>query len=265
MSRVHKLERQIDQKVRQLLRSSSPEQTREPLELYRSILDEVASRIDAMPRGRRAFVYSHVRVRVLVPDQERFRPYELLFTEADPLARDIKSHFEDSRVEYPARFTVDVELVYSLPAEVSERGFEVVYSNPPSSAPTADSVRTRLTILVGNAQHSQYEFTKRRINIGRLAEVVDADMRTLRRNDIALTDDSTIENSSVSRAHAHLEYDPDSNRFRLFDDGSARGTIVVRGGSAIPVPQGKSKGVLLEQADEINLGQVKIGFGYGAI
>src|SRR4051812_24520728 len=210
MSRVHKLERQIDQKLRQMLRSSSPDQTHEPLELYRAILDEVTSRVDAMPRGKRAFVYPHVSVRVLVRNPERRRSYELVFTEADPLTRDIKSHFEDNRVEYPARFMVDVELVDSLPVEVSERGFEVAYSNPPAPAPNPDSIRIRLTILVGNAEKAEYEFAKRRINIGRLAEVLDAEMRTLRRNDIALTDDSTIENASVSRAHAHLEYDPDA-------------------------------------------------------
>ena len=87
-------------------------------------------------------------------------------------------------------------------------------------------------------------------------------MRTVRRNDIALKDDSSMENSSVSRAHAHLEYDPEANRFRLFDDGSARGTTVIRDGSVIPVPKGNSKGIILQEGDEIALAMVRIRFQY---
>ena len=145
---------------------------------------------------------------------------------------------------------------------MSERGFDVSYSNPPLSAPGADTIRIQLTILAGNAEKNQYDFAKHRINIGRLAEVLDSDMRLVRRNDIALKDDSTAENSTVSRAHAHLEYDPDSNCFRLFDDGSARGTMVIRDGSVIPVPRGNSKGILLQAGDEIILGKVRIRFEY---
>lgn len=261
MSRVQKLEHRIDRKLRQMLRSS-PNQAREPIELYRAVLDEVTSRIDALPRGRRIFVFSRVSVRVLVPDPERRRSYELVFTDADSLTRDIKSYFEENKVEYPTRFKVDVQLVDSLPLDESERGFEVTYSNPPASAPGPDTIRIQLTILVGNAERNQYDFAKHRINIGRLAEVLDSDMRTVRRNDIALKDDSTMENSAVSRAHAHLEYDPDENRFRLFDDGSARGTTVIRDGSVIPVPQGNSKGILLRPGDEIVLAKVRIRFEY---
>lgn len=260
MSRVQKLEHRIDQKLRQMLRSSSPDQALEPIELYRAILDEVTSRIDAMPRGRRIFAYSRVSVRVLLPNPERRRSYELVFTEADPLTRDIKARFEENRVEYPTSFKVETELTDHLPLDVSERGFEVAYSNPPAAAPRSDTIPIRLTILVGNAEKDKYELAKRRINIGRLAEVLDSDMRTVRRNDIALKDDSSVENSTVSRAHAHLEYDPDANRFRLFDDGSARGTTVMREGSLIPVPRGKSKGVLLQPDDEICLALVRIRF-----
>jgi len=262
MSRVQKLEHRIDQKLRQLLRSSSSDQVREPIELYRIILDEIISRVDPLPRGRLGFVYSLVNVRLLLPNPERRRSYELVFIEADPLTRDIRSYFEENKVEYPARFKVDVDLVDSLPPDVNERGFDIAYSDPPAPAPGLNTPRTQLTILVGNADKTQYDFAKHRINIGRLAEVLDSDMRTVRRNDIALKDDSSIENSTVSRAHAHLEYDPEANRFRLFDDGSARGTTVIRDGSVIPVPKGNSKGIILQEGDEIVLAMVRIRFQY---
>lgn len=260
MRRLQRLEHRIDQKLRQVLRSSSPNQTREPIELYRAILDEITSRIDSLPRGKHVFVYSRVGVCVLLPNPERRRSFELVFKEADALTRDIQHHFEENEVEYPTRFKVNVELVDTLSPDVSERGFEVTYSNPPESAPDPDAIRIRLTVLAGNAERSEYEFARYRINIGRLAEVFDSDMRMVRRNDVALKDDSTVENSAVSRAHAHLEYDSAASGFRIFDDGSARGTTVIRDGSVIAVPQGNSKGILLQSGDEIILATVRIRF-----
>jgi FHA domain len=260
MSRLQKLERRIDEKLRRALRSSSPEQTLEPIEVHRAILDEISSRIDTLPRGRLSFGYSHVDVRVLIQNPERRRSYEIVFLEADSVARDIRTRFEERRVEFPSRLKIDVELVDSLPPDVSDRGFDVSYSNPAGSPQALDTTQVQLTVLVGNAEQKEYCFTKRRINLGRLAEVLDSDLRMVRRNDLPLNDDSTAANSTVSRAHAHLEYDPDASRFRLFDDGSAHGTTVVREGAVIPVPKGTSKGVLLERGDEILLGKVYIRF-----
>jgi hypothetical protein len=262
VSRLQKLERRIDQKLRQVLRSSSPDETREPLEVRRAILDEIASRTDTLARGKLSFGYSQVHVRVLVPEPERRRSYELMFLEADSLTRDIKSDFAERKVEFPTRLKVEVELVDRLPPGVSDRGFDVSYSSPQASPLLPDTIPIRLTVLVGNAEKNEYCFTKQRINLGRLAEVVDSDLRTVRRNDLPLNDDSTAANSTVSRAHAHIEFHPEEARFRLFDDGSAHGTTVIRDGSVIPVPQGTSKGVVLQPGDEIILGKVRIRFEY---
>src|SRR3954453_4611536 len=185
MSRLEKLEHRIDRKLRQVLRSSSPNQDREPIEVYRAILDEITSRVDALPRGRLNFAYSRVSVHVLLPNPERRRSYELVLIEADPLTRDVKNCFEETKVEYSTRFKVDIELVDSLPPDVSERGFDVSYSNPSRSAAGPDAIRIQLTVLAGDADRKQYEFVKTRINMGRLTEVLDADRHTVRRNDVA--------------------------------------------------------------------------------
>jgi hypothetical protein len=230
------------------------------LEVRRAILEEIASRTDNLARGRLSFGYSQVNVRVLVPEPERRRSYELMFLEADSITRDIKTDFAERKVEFPARLKVDVELVESLPPGVSDRGFDLSFSNPLSSPVSPNTVQIRLTVLVGNAEKDQYCFTKQRINLGRLAEVLDSDLRTVRRNDLPFKDDATAANSTVSRSHAHIEFAPGEARFRLFDDGSAQGTTVVRDGSVIPVPLGTSKGVLLQPGDEIILGKVRIRF-----
>ncbi len=64
----------------------------------------------------------------------------------------------------------------------------------------------------------------------------------------------TEANRSVSRKHAHIAYSRESREYRVRDDGSARGTAVLRQGQTIRVPQG-SRGIRLESGDEIVLGE----------
>lgn len=259
MSRLQDIERRIDGKLRDMLRSSTPDGRRELAEVHRAILDEVASRVETLPRAKSSFGYSQILVQVLA-DPERRRSYELVFTEADALERDIKSYFNDERVEFPHSLRVGVDLVDDLPADLKARGFDVSYSTAAPAPTSAEVTPIRLTILAGSAEQTQYRFTKQRINIGRLPEVLDAQLRPVRRNDVALTDEAAGPNSTVSRTHAHIEFDPKASRFRLFDDGSAHGTSVLRGGSILPVPKGASKGVPLVHEDEIIVGQVHLRF-----
>jgi len=259
MSRLQDIERRIDGKLRDMLRSSTPDGRRELIEVHRAILDEVASRVEVLPRAKSSFGYAQVLVQV-VADPERRRSYELVFTEADALERDIKSYFNDQRVEFPRSLRVGVDLVDSLPADVKSRGFDVSYSSTVAPPTSTEPAPVRLTVLGGRAEQTQYCFVKQRINIGRLQEVLDAQLRPVRRNDVALKDEAAGPNSTVSRTHAHLEFDPKASRFRLFDDGSAYGTSVLREGSIIQVPKGASKGVPLVHEDEIIVGQVHLRF-----
>jgi hypothetical protein len=263
MSRLHDLERRIDETLRGMLRSSSPDQKRELLEIHRALLDDVTAHVDTLPRGKRAFSYTQLEVRILLPNPALRRSYELVFIEADALARDIRSRLEDERVELPGRLAVQVELVAELPPDVAARGFDVHYGSVSKPQPSVATMEVRLTILAGSAEQQQLSLKKKRIKLGRLAEVIDSDGRLTRKNDVAFRDDGHAPNPSVSRAHAHIDFDPEGSVFRLFDDRSAHGTTVIRDGSVIPVPQGPSKGVALQQGDEIVLGQASLRFEEG--
>jgi hypothetical protein len=260
MSRLHDLERRIDEKLRGLLRSSSPDQKRELLEVHRAVLDDVAAHVDTLPRGKQAFVYTQLDVRILLSDSALRRSYELVFVEADALSRDIRQRLEDQHVELPAQLSVQVELVPELPPDVAARGFDVHYAIAPAQQPSQEVIEVRFTVISGSAQQQEFLFKKKRINLGRLAEVVDAEQRLTRQNDVAFRDDAPAPNQSVSRAHAHIEFDPEKAEFRLYDDRSAHGTTVVRHGTVIPVPAGPSKGVALRDGDEIVLGQARLRF-----
>lgn len=261
MNRLHEFERYLDDKLRGLLRGAASQgERRELIEVHRAILDEVSGHAESLPRGRRVFSYPHLVVRVLLPDPARRRAYEVALVEADTLARDIAGRLTDDQVEMPERFTVAIELVDELPGELAARGFDISYQSAGPVKAAAPMPVVRLKILSGKADREEYSFRKTRIHIGRLSDIVDATHRLLRRNDVAFAESSEMPNPTVSRTHAHLEYDAASQLYRLFDDRSAQGTTVLRDGAIIAVPKGPSKGVALRDGDEIVLGQARIGF-----
>jgi hypothetical protein len=261
MSRLHDFERLIDDKLRGLFRGSAPQGEKlELIEVHRAILDDVASHIESLPRGRRTFSFPNVTVRVLLPDASRRRSYEVAFAEGDALAHDIEARLADERVDLPDRFHVDIELVDELPADIAARGFDISYRGAEVREAAAPVPAVWLKVLSGRAEHDEYSFRRTRINIGRLADVLDSQHKLLRRNDVAFVESAENPNSTVSRTHAHLEFDASAQQFRLYDDRSAQGTSVIREGNILNVPRGVSKGVPLRPGDEIVVGQARLGF-----
>jgi hypothetical protein len=96
-------------------------------------------------------------------------------------------------------------------------------------------------------------------NIGRVAEIQGRDGRMVRRNQIVLGADAA--GATVSRMHAriHGTLAAGSLTFTLFDDGSQRGSTVVRGGRPHKVVQGPV-GLKLQDGDEIYFGKVRLLF-----
>src|SRR5690606_34492492 len=96
-------------------------------------------------------------------------------------------------------------------------------------------------------------------NIGRVAEIHGRDGRMIRRNQIVLGDAPA--GGTVSRMHAriHGTRKNDTTVFTLFDDGSQRGSMVVRGGIPHTVVKGPI-GVRLRDGDEVYFGKVKMSF-----
>src|SRR5205085_10212451 len=101
----------------------------------------------------------------------------------------------------------------------------------------------------GETASAVYTFSAGRICVGRGAEVRNQRHHLIRTNDVAFTEGAGDVNASVSRQHAHLDYDATLGEHRLHDDGSAHGTGIVRGGRTVTVPRG-GKGVRLRSGDE---------------
>jgi hypothetical protein len=80
---------------------------------------------------------------------------------------------------------------------------------------------------------------------------------------VAFAESDDAVTTTVSRAHAHIQYDPATGEFRLYDDHSAYGTSLFREGSLIAVPAGAGRGTALRPGDEIYFGQARTRFEIG--
>jgi hypothetical protein len=234
-----------------------PADSGELIVVHRAILADVETQIQTVQRGKRLFPYNRMTVRLASEDAARRALYLAAFGQGR-LEKDIRDAFSAVDCDAPAGFVVEVEAV-----ETGTRPFAIEYAMQaaaPVSAPQPSVAPARLELLRGQAHPAPFEIARPRINIGRLAELTDADGRILRRNDLVFDDAPEEANSSVSRQHAHIRLDAESGDYRLCDDGSEFGTRIFRDGRSIEVPPGNRRGERLRPGDEIYLGRACLRF-----
>lgn len=262
MSILKRLEKQLDEKLRNAF--SSPEgasHDREMIEIYRGVLDEVSGRIQPSARGRRAFPFNHVVIRVSTPTDERRALYDAMFGNRQQFVEDVRGTLAEAGVDAPADLDVEVQ---PDPAELPG-GYHISFGRK-QAAPAPHAVESgqvaaaKLTIMQGAAEQHDYQLSNGRVNIGRLAEVLDDQQRLVRRNNVVFTEAAEGPNATVSRAHAHITWDTRTGTFRLFDDSSAYGSSIFRDGALMQIPAGAGRGVALKHGDEIYLGQARLRF-----
>lgn len=265
MSLFRDIEKRIDAQMKKLFTSENAvAQGRELIEIQRAILDEVEDRSQLLPRARRRFPYNDLLVRIAAPEADRRSAIDLVFIEGDTLQNEIAEHLRSEDIEFAADLRVRVEPMEDPPAEIAAKGFHITYTQREAAKPESKVVpakrTTRFTVLHGHAEQATFEVTRSRIHLGRLPEVLDDRRRPIRRNDVIFHESAEKPNSTVSRAHAHIEYDSASGEFRLFDDGSSYGTSVVRSGRLVNVPAAGGRGLRIDSGDEIYLGQARVLF-----
>jgi hypothetical protein len=262
MSLFRDIEKRIDGQLRKMFASeSATAQGRELIEIQRAILDEVEDRAQLLPRARRRFPYNDLTVRIAAVEPDRRSAIALVFVEGDALQNEIVTYLGGEDIEVPSDLQVQVEALEDPPAEIAAKGFHISYSTrEPRRAESKPNQAVRFTVLHGSAAQASYEIARSRIQLGRLSEVLDDRRRPVRRNDIAFLESSDKPNSTISRAHAHIEYELSTGEYRLFDDGSTYGTSVVHDGRLINVPAAGGRGVRIDSGDEIYLGQARVLF-----
>lgn len=250
---------------------------REPLELRKAIVrgvEEEITRIDGQP----TFPYNRIDVDLVFTDARNKTLLEAELVDKDRLEQDIRKALTATRVPIDPRLAVWTHFISmeKLTEKLNpdspstslllKQGFvlECTREQETERMRKPEQKRARLEVDHGTAEPMTLVIAKARINVGRMSEVRDQAGRVVRRNDIVFQEDAGGAvgeiNSSVSRLHAHVEFDPSAEEYRLYDDNSAEGTVVFRDGRRIQVPQGNRRGVALADGDELHLGQARIIF-----
>jgi len=259
LRKVRDIESTLSRRFDSAARKLAGQTAREPLEIVHAILDAVDREIHQGGRGRRVFPYNRVFVSVLAPTQESRRRLDTVLAGDDGLRRRVADKLRAAGCEVS-----DVDVVVKYTGRVHKHwqdpNFHVTFARvdvPPIEKPEPPPLVTRLdvTIVRGITEKRTYSLVADRIDIGRCVEVKDTHNRLIRTNDIAFVEGALEHNETVSRQHAHISYR--AGEFRLFDDGSAHGTHIVRQGTTVTVQRG-SRGVRLKSGDEIVLGEARM-------
>jgi FHA domain len=228
----------------------------QPLEIRAAVLDAIEKKVAVRGINDRAFPYGAIAVRLLPSPAADKAALEGVFAGFETRVR---TRLAELGCDLPRAFAAAVSIVRKPPAGWLEgQRFSVEYTAADDSAaairPTAAPVipAIKVTIVKGSAAKKIYTFDQRIVTIGRTAEVRDTNGRT-RWNQVAFD----TQTSTVSRAHATVKYDAARGEYRVLDDGSARGTAVVRDGTIIPVPR-DPRGVRLRSDDEIRFGDAAV-------
>jgi hypothetical protein len=220
--------------------------------LHRAILEQIEGQVQTVAKGRRIFPYSRVTVTLISPEEAQRTLYQAAFGER--LETDLKEALDSAGCELPKGFHVEVET-----AAGGEGNLEIAYGvEKQEPKPPKPCEPARLSVVKGKTAAADYTLDKARTNIGRLAELTDADQRVIRRNDVVFEEGADEANSTVSRKHAHIRREGDD--YRLCDDESEFGTRVFRDGRSIDVPPGNRRGEKLRDGDEIYLGRACLRF-----
>ena len=266
LSKVRNIESTIATRFDTAAKKLTKSGPREPLEIVHAIVDAVSREIQSSGRGKYTFPFNSVQVLVLAPSREvRDRLHSVLEGESG-----VRRRIEEKLRAAGCASGVTVSLNYAARAQPNWRDpeFHIKFAHvdvPQAATVVAPTTAPQLEISVfrGTAARRTYVFVEERIDVGRCAEVKDSAGRLIRTNDIAFAEGAGEINQSVSRQHAHIARQAGSPEFRLYDDGSVRGTHIVRNGKTLPVPRG-ARGVRLQSGDEIGLGDARLRIRIGA-
>ena len=259
VAKVRRLESALAARVEGASRRAAGSAPRQPLELILAAVEIVEREIQPAGRGRLAFPFTHVHVQFAAASAAAKARLELACEGPPTLQARMLERLESAGCAVNT-LEVDVSFAAEAPADWSHgdldvRGTRTAAVATPPAPPLP--LRLELTVTHGTAERSVYVFDSAPIALGRGDEVRDEHQRLLRTNQVAFTEGADDVTQSVSRLHARIEQGAAPDGVRLFDDGSARGTSVIRKGRGFPVPRG-TKGLRLQSGDEIVLGLARL-------
>jgi hypothetical protein len=244
---------QIEKKVKGSFSPRLPD----PMKIRQMMLDEIEDKIVPTGRGNRVFPFNSVTARVFAEDDEHRTSLTTFFLEGESFRDHVIGRLGQAGCSAPAGLFVEVEIELRT-EETTNAPFEIdCRKKKKQESPSKAS----LVVLKGTAAQESYTINKSAFNIGRSEEITDKrKQRVLRRNDMVFLESGDESANTVSRIHAHIEFEATTAEYLLFDDNSERGTRIFREGKTIPVVAGSHRGVRLKSGDEIFFGQARVRF-----
>lgn len=261
LAKARQLESTIARRLDRAARDFVGAKETEPLEIAHAIVEQVDEQIQPGGRGARVFPFTHVTVTVAAASRDARARFDAVFNSPPTLGERVAERLAAAGCRGPMP-AVSVTYVPRPHKTWREQAFHIRFSRDPEAAsPEAvtdsEALKIELTVIKGSAERRSYSFEARRIDIGRCRDVRDTRHRLIRANDIAFTEGADALNQSVSRQHAHIAYDSRTAAYRIYDDGSSHGTVVVRCGKTFLVPRG-ARGLRLQSGDELALGDARL-------
>ena len=260
MRSLEQLDSWISSKVKAWSSKLSGTHTKELLELRRDILADVRDHIQPKGGGKSVFPYNTLSIVIAAENVERQRLLQDAFRDDSELEQDIQALIREAGAPLPANLTTTVSIIEDPAIASSGRPVRTAYSDVKAEPGASRSPHVRpaakLRVIRGQADAAEYTVASDAVNIGRLKEVIGDRDGLRRRNHVAFAETET----SVSREHAAIRYDPESGTFRVYDSMSQRGTSVFRDGRRLLVPKGSARGVQLRSGDEIHVGDARLAF-----
>ncbi len=257
LGRARKLESAIAARVEDAARKVAGTSTREPLEIVLAIAEAIEQEIQPAGRGQRAFPFNQIRVSLLAPSARVKAHLEQVCGGPPSLHDRIADRLRSAGCPAPD-LSVKLAFVTKARSEWTAPEFHIAYARSSSDEPGAGhGPHLELTVTNGTTAQPSYTFGRETIAIGRGGEVRDNRQQLIRINQVAFLEGGGDVNHSVSRRHARIEHDAVTGAYRVFDDGSAQGTSVIRKGRGIAVPRG-TKGMALHSGDQLVIGQARV-------
>ena len=261
LGKARKLESQIARTLDGAVQNLVGQSPRQPIEIVHAIVGLAEQQIQPAGRGRRVFPFNRVEIQIAAASKTDKARFAALADGPPALHDRIIERLQAGGCDVRR---LDIQIAYYPKAKPSWSDplyhveFDRVELSPsPSPAPPPAPPRIDLTITAGAGERKAYAFSGGRIDVGRRSDVFDHQQRLVRTNHVVFKEGEGELNQSVSRKHAHIVYDLSSGDYRLYDDRSAHGTALLRGGQTVSVPAG-SRGVRLRDGDEILLGQARL-------
>jgi hypothetical protein len=235
----------------------------EVAEIRFALLEEVRKK-SYRSGGKRVFPYNWVRINLRGIEDSRSSVFKADFFKKY-FEQEVRKSLAKAECKYPEDLEVDVNVSKDMPGP--DELWLWIETEAQKRRPRIPLRRAaRLTVLEGKANRAEIALDKLRTNLGRTVNVYRNEGLS-RRNDLAFTEDTEI-NATVSREHAHIEYDEAAGEYRIYNDrwykrnekgeGSC-GIWIVRDGLSREVHH-NSRGTRLESGDEIHLGKAVLRF-----